>query len=152
LQSIIYDLRPALLDDLGLIPVLRWYARERLEAQGTCVTLTVDGESGRLPAEVETALFRIGQEAITNISRHAGARHVTIQVRFEPRHVSIEVSDDGLGFAVAGALDRSQQRPGLGLLGIRERANLLGGRLSIESEPGAGTRLHVLLPLEGVMR
>jgi PAS domain S-box-containing protein len=150
LQSIIYDLRPALLDDLGLIPALRWYAEQRLQLQGVQVELEVTGEPQRLSSEVETALFRIGQEAITNISRHAGARHVHIGVAFEADAVAIEVIDDGAGFDPAVTLSEAGRRRGLGLLGMKERAALLGGEFVVESEPDRGTRLRVCLSLEPV--
>lgn len=148
LQSIIYDLRPALLDDLGLIPALRWYAEQRLQAQGVQIELEVTGEPQRLSSEVETALFRIGQEAITNISRHAGARWAHIGVTFEAEAVGIEVIDDGAGFDLTDTLSEAGRRRGLGLLGMKERVTLLGGAFVVESEPQRGTCLRVRLPVE----
>jgi PAS domain S-box-containing protein len=147
LQSIIYDLRPALLDDLGLIPALRWYAQERLAPRGVEPALEVTGEPRRLPREVETALFRIGQEAITNAARHSGARRVELAVRFLPEHLELSVEDDGVGFDAPPALAGVANGRGLGLVGMRERARLLGGILLLESGPGKGTRLKVVLPL-----
>lgn len=178
LQAIIYALRPSLLDDLGLVPALRWWAESRLEAEGVRVVWDVSGEERRLPLPVETALFRIGQEAINNAARYAEARQVRLGLRFDADRVTLEVADDGRGFdrneilSWAGhrgesddprsrSVDaESSRRPGLperaseangrglGLLGMRERAELLGGRLSIESQPGQGTRVWVEIPVE----
>jgi signal transduction histidine kinase len=147
LQSLIYDLRPSLLDDLGLIRALRWYAQERLQAHGTQVVLDVPPEGPRLPSEIETALFRIGQEAMTNIGKYAQAQEVYISLRVEPRTVQMEIADDGVGFVPAEVLAGKNGRQGWGLLGMQERAALLGGEMSIDSEPGQGTHLHVTLPL-----
>ncbi|RMF00249.1 MAG: HAMP domain-containing protein [Chloroflexi bacterium] len=146
LQNIIYDLRPSLLDDLGLVMALRWYAQERLQAHGVQVTFDVPQQGPRLPQQIETALFRIGQEAMTNIGKHAQARHVTISLQIGPEDVRLEITDDGVGFAL-NALAGQDGRPAWGLLGMQERANLLGGELAIESEPGQGVRLSVTLPL-----
>lgn len=147
LQEIIYDLRPSLLDDLGLCRALRWYAEERLRTRGVEVILEVPEEPNRLPAEMETALFRIGQEAITNISKHAQAHEVHIRLEFGKRHVHMEILDDGIGFDPGRTLTKVNSRRGWGLLGIQERAALLHGKLTIDSAPGHGTRLSVTLPL-----
>lgn len=147
LQSLIYDLRPSLLDDLGLVRALHWYAQERLQAHGVEVSVDMPSEAQRLPPEVETALFRIGQEAMTNIGKYAQAQEVYISLRIEPRTVQMEIVDDGVGFAPAEVLAGKNGRQGWGLLGMQERAALLGGEMSIDSEPGQGTHLHVTLPL-----
>jgi PAS domain S-box-containing protein len=147
LQSIIYDLRPSLLDDLGLIEALRWYARDRLESRHIQVTLHVPDEDLRLPPEIETALFRIGQEAITNIGKHAQANQVAISLWRGEGQVYMEIMDDGIGF-VAGSAVGENGRNRWGLIGIQERAALLGGKLSIQTEPNQGTQLTVTLPLE----
>lgn len=144
-HRLVYDLRPSVLDDLGLPAGLRWYAESRLEPLGVRVSLMVTGEERRLPAELETALFRIGQEAITNIARHAGATNVFLGLGFHDDRVTLEVEDDGEGF------DTAADRPhngghGWGLLGMRERATLFGGSLEIVSTPGTGTRVEVSIP------
>jgi signal transduction histidine kinase len=147
LQDIIYDLRPSVLDDLGLVPALRWYAESRLETNGIRTTWKISGRERRLPAEIETTLFRIGQESITNIYKYAEARHVTFQLTFETKKVKLQVADDGVGFDMQEALPiRIRNKRGLGLMGMRERAELLGGRLQVESSPGNGTRITVELP------
>ena len=148
-HRLIFDLRPSLLDDLGLIPAVRWYAESKLEPLGLRFLTEVEGIERRLDPRVEAALFRILQEALNNIARHAKAQNVVITFTFAADRLSIEVEDDGEGFDVSeveGATDRTR---GLGLLGMRERASLLGGSLRIESQPGAGTVIQVLVPLEG---
>ncbi|HET9496338.1 MAG TPA: GAF domain-containing protein [Chloroflexia bacterium] len=148
LQGIIYDLRPSLLDDLGLVPALRWYADERLQSRGVDVTIEMSGEATRLPSEVETALFRIAQEAVTNIGKHADARHVRIALQVEAGQVVMTVEDDGVGFTPASVLSPRERSAegGFGLLGMQERTVLLGGTLSVSSAPGKGTRLHATIP------
>jgi PAS domain S-box-containing protein len=145
LQTIIYDLRPSLLDDLGLIPALRWYAQERLETQNVKINLEIHGSQQRLSSQVETTLFRIGQEAITNISKYAQAHQVDISIYFSEAQTCIEIADDGIGFDPQHILQQSSHQ-GLGLLGMRERAALMGGSLELESFPGRGTRLKIALP------
>lgn len=163
LHAIIYDLRPSLLDDLGLLPALRWCAQNRLERRGIEVIWDVEGEEIRLPSEVETALFRIGQEAMTNIAKYAHADQVRIRVEFKPAYVTLQVSDDGVGFNVAQVMsqmanrnvnlsapsDAAQEKvgAGLGLLGMEERASLLGGQFQIESTPGRGTTVTARIPI-----
>lgn len=145
-HRLVYDLRPSVLDDLGLLAGLRWYAESRLQPLGVHFSLMVSGEERRLPAELETALFRIGQEAITNIARHANAANVFVSVGFQDDKVTMEVEDDGEGFDVEAGEARTEER-GWGLLGISERAALFGGGVEIASEPGAGTRIQVSIPV-----
>lgn len=148
LQTIIYDLRPSLLDDLGLTPALRWYAETRLESMGVRIVWNTNGVERRLPPEVETALFRIGQEAITNIAKYAAASKVEIDLRFNEDHVILEISDNGAGFGLERLPDRPRKNgQGLGLLGMRERAELLHGTFKVESVPGSGTQVRVELPI-----
>lgn len=147
LQDVIYDLRPSLLDDLGLVMALRWCAEERLTKQGINVSLELPEDALRLPEEVETALFRIGQEAIMNISRHACATQAWIHLEVTDQKACLIIRDNGIGFD-RNALDASnQERRPWGLLGMQERAALLGGRLDIESSPGNGVVIRVCLPL-----
>ncbi|MCL4458364.1 MAG: HAMP domain-containing protein [Chloroflexi bacterium] len=144
LQTTIYDLRPSVLDDLGLIPALRWFAESRIQANGIAVTFDLRGPERRLPADIETALFRIAQEALTNVIKHASARHVHIVLDLGPEGVRLEIADDGIGFEVTQVFAvQGESERGLGLLGMRERAELLGGRWGVESRVGQGTRVHV---------
>jgi signal transduction histidine kinase len=146
-RRLVYDLRPSVLDDLGLLAGLRWYAENRLNPLGIRFSLMVSGAERRLAADLETAIFRIGQEAISNIARHAGASNAFLGVGFQEDRVTLEVEDDGAGFDVSRAEVRSQDH-GWGLFGIRERAGLFGGSLEITSAPGAGTRLEISIPLQ----
>ncbi len=144
-----FDLRPSMLDDLGLVPAIRWYAERDLKRRGVSVRCESDETGGRLPPEVETALFRAVQEAITNIVKHAQAKTVLIQCVLGPRAVTVEIEDDGEGFDPASISATAGNGRGLGLAGIRERVELLGGSAVIESAPGEGTRVVLIVPLAG---
>lgn len=151
IHQLIFDLRPSVLDDLGLPAALRWYAESRLSNQGIKVRFEETRAEKRLPPQIETALFRIGQEAITNIARHAEAENVVIGMDFRDYSLILEIEDDGKGFDPVN-LDSSEARKrGFGLLGMKERVNLLGGKMDIESHPGSGTHivLEIPLPQEG---
>jgi signal transduction histidine kinase len=126
---------------------LRWYAQERLQAHGIQAIFNVPRQGPRLPQDLETALFRVGQEAMTNIGKHAQAQRVEISLQVESKQVRLEISDNGIGFGLNQTLTDQSARPAWGLLGMQERASLLGGELSIQSEPGQGTQLCVTLPL-----
>lgn len=147
LRNLIYGLRPTILDDLGLVPAIRWYARSSFGEAGVHLQLDSLDEATRMPAEIETTLFRIAQEAVNNIVRHAQARTVSVLLRREGEDVCLTVEDDGQGFDVnrTSAIALPQRR--LGLLGIQERVEMVGGRMKVESQPGRGTRLHVRVPV-----
>jgi signal transduction histidine kinase len=153
LRHIMSDLRPALLDDLGLAPALRSYVQQyALRHPEISVALSADrglkSSARRLPPEYETALFRVAQEALTNVARHAHATHVTVTFEQRPEVVRLEISDNGVGFSPDAARAPSQAPgAGLGLVGMRERVTLVGGRWSVQSAPGAGTCVVVELPL-----
>jgi signal transduction histidine kinase len=141
-------LRPIALDELGLAAALEQYAAEYARAQGIRVEVQVRGvEAGRLPAAVETALYRIVQEALTNAAKHAAAQTVSIVVRRHGPAVLAIVADDGCGFDVKATLGTSGSRAGLGLHGMQERAASLGGSVTIESTPGEGTTVYARIPL-----
>ncbi len=142
-----FDLRPSMLDDLGLVPAIRWYAERDLKRRGISVRCEFDETNGRLPPEIETTLFRAVQEAITNIVKHAQAKTVLIQCVLGPRAVTVEIEDDGEGFDPASISATAVDGRGLGLAGIRERVELLGGSAVIESAPGEGTRVVLTVPL-----
>jgi signal transduction histidine kinase len=146
-RRLIFDLRPTALDDLGLLPAIRRYAQRRLEVADIQLHMEALGQARRLPSEVETSVFRIAQEAITNVVRHAHASQVHLSLNFDPDRITLTVTDDGVGFDPAAILEAPDSTRCLGLLGMRERAELLGGRLSIESRPGAGTTVHLRVPL-----
>jgi signal transduction histidine kinase len=145
-HRLILDLRPSVLDDLGLFSAIRWYAERSLETRGISVRCEFGELDRRLPPELETALFRMCQEAMSNVARHAQASAVLVQVGVENGAIQIDIEDDGRGFDVEAAARREGRRP-WGLLGIRERAEILGGSARIDSAPGQGTRVQVRVPL-----
>lgn len=147
LHRLIFDLRPSVLDDLGLLSAIRWYAERHLEPLGIAVRCEFSGLDRRLPAQVETALFRVVQEAIMNIAKHAEAETVLIQCALREGILTIEVEDDGKGFDPSCLAGPVAARRGLGLLGIRERVELLGGTVEIESSPGQGARIALWMPV-----
>ncbi|MCZ7567726.1 MAG: histidine kinase [Ardenticatenaceae bacterium] len=148
IRRLIADLRPGALDELGLVSAIRWCAENRLDALGVDYEVQArDLQTNRLSGTVETVLFRIAQEAIGNVARHAGATWVSISLARHDGQIRLVIEDDGKGFnpdAVQPARDGTH---GLGLIGIRERASLIGGQTRIASRPGQGTRIEVEVPL-----
>jgi two-component system sensor histidine kinase UhpB len=148
IRNLSIDLRPSALDDLGLLPALRWYVKEYQQKFAISVDLQVTGFKERLTAEMETALYRIVQESLTNVARHAQAQHVSVDMKENTNVVSVTISDDGIGFDA----DQLQKTPGpgqehgWGLVGMRERARLLDGSLTIASHSGNGATVHVQIP------
>ena len=149
MRQMILDLRPTALDDLGLVPAIRWYSETHLQPLGTQACVEMAGIKQRLPAEMEISLFRIFQEAINNIAKHSQARRATIRLDVRQEQVDCTVEDDGIGFDAGRYPAQHGPDTGLGLLGMQERVSLLGGSLTIESSQGKGTRLRVSIPLEG---
>ncbi len=148
LQRIISDLRPSHLDDLGLAAALRWYCGELQNRLPIKIEVDVHGDTREVPAEVKTAIFRVAQEALTNVARHASAACANVSLYFKIDSVTLEVTDDGCGFD-PDSLNQAQ-RPSWGLLGMEERASLLGGHLSIQSSPGKGTHVQVTIPFNQI--
>jgi signal transduction histidine kinase len=144
LRRLSRELRPTILDDLGLAPALQWLAQGVAERSGLSVTVRAPIE--RLPSAIETALYRVIQEALTNASRHARPARIEVTVREEDCAIHATVRDDGKGFDVEAALARRGER-GLGLIGMRERVEALGGRFTIGSAPAKGTEVSVTIPL-----
>lgn len=149
LRRILSGLRPAILDDLGLVPAIRWFARTNLEQAGIRAVVKAPSAPLELSPAVTTTLFRIVQEAVSNIVRHAGAGSVTIVLGLSDDLVRLRIQDDGRGFEPDHASRDAVELQQLGLLGIRERARLLGGQVQIESAPEKGTSLQVSIPLGG---
>jgi signal transduction histidine kinase len=168
-HDLMFDLRPSMLDQLGLIPALRWLAQTRLEPKGVRVLVEAYSNAGplnnkmdlqRLSPEIETALYRVMQEAINNIARHAAARNVEISLELEDHTAIVSIRDDGIGFdlaelSAASVRDMeskdaypSNSARGLGISGMQERIELLGGELDINTAPGNGTHIHIRGPLE----
>jgi two-component system sensor histidine kinase UhpB len=146
-HALIFDLRPSVLDDLGLLPAVRWLGARHLESRGVTVRCEFVELAERLPPELETALFRVVQEALMNVARHAQAETVLIQIAPREGQLEIEIEDDGRGFAPEESAVPEPSGRGLGLLGMRERVELLGGRLQVDSSPGNGTRVLARVPL-----
>ncbi|MBI3241499.1 MAG: GAF domain-containing sensor histidine kinase [Chloroflexi bacterium] len=142
IKQIIYDLRPPSLDALGLVPSLRRYAERFAQYTGIPCVVQASGEAVRLPPDMEIGLYRIMQEALQNVSVHAGACRAEVAVGFTPSAVTLSVADDGRGFD-----PNDTRRDGVGLLGMRERAEGLGGRLTIHTAPGQGTRVNLTAPI-----
>jgi signal transduction histidine kinase len=133
-------LRPSMLDDFGLVPALEWQAREVQKRSSLRVTVEADDEAGQVPDEHRTCIFRLAQETLHNITKHAQAKSARVTLVRDADSVQLVVQDDGLGF------DAGRTR-GLGLLGMRERVARLRGSFDIDSSPGKGTRVTVTLPL-----
>jgi signal transduction histidine kinase len=143
-RSLSLDLRPAMLDDMGLLPALLWHFRRYTEQTGIAVDCKHRGLDGRLPVEVETVAYRVVQEALTNVARHAGVGTVDVRLLATREQISVRVADTGRGFDLAAAPDSPRSS---GLLGMQERVSLIGGSLSITSSIGTGTQVLADLPL-----
>jgi PAS domain S-box-containing protein len=147
-RNLSLDLRPAMLDDLGLTAALRWYVNRQAKRADYVAELDLDEALPRLPPAQETMCFRVVQEALTNVARHAQASQVWIAIRRAGSQLSLSVRDDGVGFDVNAARQRAVHGAGLGLLGMEERVHLAGGRLEIHSTAGEGAEIRVELPLK----
>jgi signal transduction histidine kinase len=147
LHRVIYDLRPSMLDDLGLLPAIRWYAERRLVSRGITVQFEFPDAPIDLSPEATIAVYRVVQEALSNVERHAQAETVLVACDVTASTLTIEIEDDGIGFDPSEMEQPRESGQGLGLLGIRERLALIGGTCVIESQRGQGTRIVVRVPL-----
>lgn len=143
LQRLVTDLHPPQLDDLGLLATLRWYAGEIKSRYGLPITIISNDHERKIPPNLRVVLFRIAQEAITNVVRHANASQVELSLSITKTQANLVVEDDGMGFDVQATLRAWGGRPCWGLLGMMERANLVGGTCQIISTPGQGTQVKV---------
>ncbi len=148
-QRIGTNLRPSVLDHLGLVPVLRTACAEFAQRTGVPATVTCAGLTARLPAEAELALYRILQEALKNVERHARARHVTVDLTQRRGLVKLTIHDDGIGFDPAPHPAGRKGKENFGLLNMRERVAYVGGELRLKSAPGRGTTIEVEIPFRG---
>lgn len=148
-HRLIYDLRPPLLDDLGLIAAMRSCVHNALDSAGVKVSMKILGHEIPLPRQVDITIFRIVQEAITNIASHAQAKSAYICVQFWTDSVTLQIQDDGVGFDSIRLLNPVTIDSGVGLLGMKERAELIGATFAIETEPGHGTRIILEVPIKG---
>lgn len=146
-RTLALDLRPSMLDDLGLVSALRWYVQNHVRKVGIHVRLVADPLPRHLPAHIEITCFRVAQEALTNVVRHSQAKRVTVTIRLRETGLVLSVRDRGLGFDVDGAKERALKGQSMGLLGMQERVELAGGHLSILSNVSEGTVIRAIFPL-----
>jgi signal transduction histidine kinase len=142
------NLRPSMLDDLGLEAALRWYTDRQAALAGFKAHVRADALEQRLDPMIETECFRIAQEALTNIVKHAAARTVTVELTRNGDQIHLSVRDDGVGFDVAGVRNQAVRGASLGVLSMEERARLAGGGLHFHAAPGEGTEVHAWFPLK----
>jgi signal transduction histidine kinase len=140
-------LRPSLLDDLGLVAALRWYVDRQAQWGNFTAEFIADTIETRLPPDMETVCFRVTQEAVTNVVRHAQATKVRIELKQQDDEVSLNIQDDGVGFNVRAAEEHAVRGSSLGLLGMKERVLLAGGKFEIRSQPHSGTEIRVYFPI-----
>jgi signal transduction histidine kinase len=148
LRRLIADLRPSHLDDLGLGSAIRWYAKELQTRVGLEVAVEITRETRALTPAVNIALFRVAQEALTNVIKHSGAQKAWVRLSFDEYDVHLQVQDNGCGFDTRGPV--MSARSPWGLLGMQERASLLGGGFTVHSAPGEGTTVEVVIPYQAV--
>jgi two-component system sensor histidine kinase DegS len=148
-REFIFDLRPMMLDDLGLNPTLKKSIDDYEQKSGIACNLTLSGRDRRLPPHMEVTLFRLLQHLMNNVRVHAQATHVQINLNVDDDKVTASVEDDGVGFDVKGALAASRQRKTIGLSSMQEQVEMLGGEIEFDSSPGRGTRVLFWLPVEG---
>ncbi|HHW48824.1 MAG TPA: sensor histidine kinase [Clostridiaceae bacterium] len=147
-RRIIYNLRPMSLDDLGLVPTLQRYIMTFQEETGIAVAFKTRGLYDDIRPAVSLTIFRIVQEAISNVKKHANAQNMIVNLEFMEKHLKLHIYDDGKGFEVEDLKLRSNDvNSGFGLINMRERVELLGGDYKINSEPGKGTRINITIPL-----
>jgi signal transduction histidine kinase len=143
LYHLVHDLRPSQLDDLGLVPTLNYLLERDYSSKGLNVSLEVQGETRRLDPILETVFFRVAQEAVANIARHAKTKKAQIQLVYAPEQITLRVSDTGVGFDPTETFNAPR---GWGLAGMRERVESVGGKVRIRSAPGEGTTIEVIVP------
>jgi signal transduction histidine kinase len=143
LRRLTRALRPIYLEDLGLVAALEMLAREAGQSHGVSIQFQQKGDERRLPANVELSLYRIAQEAISNVVRHSGASQASLRIQYHPESVTLSVQDDGKGFAVPKSPAEFAPGGHFGLLGLHERAELIGAEMEIQSSPNKGTQLTV---------
>jgi len=150
-RRIIFNLRPMTLDDLGLVPTLRRYLEEMKEREGFVAKLDFSGEERRLNITYEVALFRLIQEALNNAKKHSQAKQILVKVQFNINEIKVMISDDGTGFDLPKVMAEKTGKVSFGLLSMKERIELINGKLQIETAPGSGTKIIVNLPMEKML-
>jgi signal transduction histidine kinase len=145
MRRLALELRPTMLETAGLDATLRWLAEQHQQRTG--IAINVVGHLSGVSGDLASACFRVAQEALTNVVRHARAQHVWIELNQSENLLELVLRDDGVGFDVARTLQQAAGRGSLGLLGMKERVQILGGSFEVDSEPGRGTRIRVSFPL-----
>ena len=147
-RQISHLLRPQMLDELGLLPTLRWLARTFQQRTGVVVELSSEGIEEQADPDVENLVFRLVQEALTNVAKHAGAPTARVHLARVGDRLFLTVEDHGAGFDAAGFLRSTDEERGFGLRGMRDRVHLFAGRFTVKSQPGEGTTIEIEVPLE----
>ncbi|NOU95075.1 histidine kinase [Paenibacillus sp. LMG 31456] len=147
-RKIIFNLRPMALDDLGLIPALRKFVQDYEEKTKIWTKFELVGKDTRLPSGMEVAIYRLVQEAFSNVLKHAHASNITLEVTFQQQMVKIVVTDNGIGFVVEMIDKKIEKGSHYGLMGMRERVELLEGRMEIQSTKDVGTKVSLLIPIK----
>lgn len=147
LRKVAADLHPPALEKAGLVPALRHYVTEYKRSTGIACTLQAEGRTIRLPSQLEITIYRIAQEALTNIRKHANASAVDIQVKFCPDSFAVYITDNGKGFELPETVQSGKVGTHLGLAGMNERAKMVGGTLTINTSPGSGTSIGLTVPI-----
>ncbi len=142
IYRIIYELRPSILDDLGLVAAVRWLVENNAKKAGINIQLNTEGQIKRLP-QVETTIFRVIQEALSNIIKHSLCQNAWINLNFQKDNIAVHIEDDGKGFDINEAINSPERPRGLGLIGMRERVELMKGTLNIDSKLNGGTRIDI---------
>lgn len=147
IRNLSLDLHPSMLDDLGLVAALEWYCERQARRLAMPITFVAEPFSFRPPVESDTTCFRVAQEALTNVAKHAKATHVWVNLQQQEAVLQLTVQDNGVGFDVAAARRRATHGKGIGLRGMEERLWLIGGQCDIISAPGQGTEVRVRIPI-----
>lgn len=146
MRQLSMDLRPTMLDDFGLVPTLRWYIQNFSNRLNIYSHFEAIGFEEKLPPQIETALYRITQEALNNIAKHATANRIEISIEQKDSMINASIIDNGKGFDLDKVLHPDSPERGFGIIGMQERVSLLGGRIDIQSKPGGGTQIHIEIP------
>lgn len=146
IRKIIFNLRPMALDDLGLVPTLRKFTQDFEERTKLHTVFELIGKEVRMPSAMEAAIYRLVQEAFSNALKHANATHVLLEINYQPSHISLLISDNGIGFNSEIIEEAASRNEHFGLVGMRERVELIEGRMDIDSNPGRGTKIIIDIP------
>lgn len=147
IRKIIFNLRPMALDDLGLVPALRKFTQDFEEKAKVHTSFEMSGKEIRLPSAMEAAIYRMVQEAFSNVLKHASASHVSLDISYSPQLIILTIQDNGLGFVVEAAEQPASRNSHFGLVGMKERVELIEGRMIIDSKPGHGTKIVIEIPM-----